>query len=727
MKKLILFLLLVSINTSHSEEYKFFELNADYLKTFTVSDSTYIIETDGQTCLLFNSKDKSYSEIYTGMNEFGKSQDKTGFNTTTIFNNLLFIATNKENRIISLVDNSIIIDSVDKTIFKYSYINDNNLFGVTEFGEIYKIDINPNSHNINYELIEKINEPMVLFTINNKNYIITIKNEILDVNNFETTNKISIYSKPNKVTITEDYINFEFPYYYKRYNKSFQFIDSVRTDRFDYLSSNSGFIIPYYDGGSESVNIDYYDDNRILQNSFSYPLPLNLKMVYINSYFESNGNVYLFSDKKYICEFDKVNEKFNEISFLDLTDRILTGYTDFYSSEIGGICSDQSSFYITKDGGINWKRFTDNVVRKFPNNNYFFQIKFFSPNKFIAFGNSYKGTILSTDFGESFENLYYPSGISYSETYFEELPSKSIFQTYSLLSKIGDIQSFQVFDKNLEHQSDTFLLDTYYRGAANIGNSLKSLSYNYGDHGIIFKICETDTNLKEISFDLLGGNVESVYGIAALKNKYYISIVYNNNDKQYILSSDAFSSDWDTLNVSENKRFYFIYSQNNNLYLIDSTMKLYKYNFDKNIVEIVTQLPIIKKSLLDINIYDNEIYMSYGSTFLKGIRVPIYSVKSSVKSESIPSFYIYPAYPLPTKDIVNVKLDYEQRLDINNIKLELYNLNGSLLNNKLEYGIINNKPYQSILTIDISSYNTGIYFLRVKLGNKVEYVPILKE
>lgn len=70
MKKLILFLLLVSINTSHSEEYKFFELNADYLKTFTVSDSTYIIETDGQTCLLFNSKDKSYSEIYTGISEF---------------------------------------------------------------------------------------------------------------------------------------------------------------------------------------------------------------------------------------------------------------------------------------------------------------------------------------------------------------------------------------------------------------------------------------------------------------------------------------------------------------------------------------------------------------------------------------------------------------------------------------------------------------------------------
>jgi hypothetical protein len=71
-------------------------------------------------------------------------------------------------------------------------------------------------------------------------------------------------------------------------------------------------------------------------------------------------------------------------------------------------------------------------------------------------------------------------------------------------------------------------------------------------------------------------------------------------------------------------------------------------------------------------------------------------------------------YPVPTKDYVQVEFDDRSLADI-----QLITLDGSILQSV--------RTDESVLKINLTEYNPGIYILRIMKNNKVYTYKILKE
>ena len=725
MKKILSLLLLFIAITAYSDEFKFYELDADFLKTFQLTDSKYLIETRNQSCLIFDVRNKSSIELYTGVNEINQANEQIRIASTAIFDKYLFISSIKDNRFIDTRNNAILVDSSHINQIIISFINEqNDLIGISNEGEIFKITINTNTNNIEYSLYDNIKSPAINFIMDSENYVITVNGGVYNSNDWKSEIlKLEKYTKPSRINITEDYIIFEYPYYLKKYNKDFKFIDSIFTNQYSFVSKNNGYYVPL--NRVDTLVVYEFNDKNIQIDSSFYVLPTKLRIYSINTNLLSGQSLYLFSDRKYICEYDIEGKSFNEISILNLPEAFYIGAADFYNNEIGGICSDKNSLYLTKNGGVTWKRFYEFNKNQSPNNT-FTGIKFLGERKFFASGPAYKGTVISDDFGDTYQNSLHPRGMTYETTYFDKLETGNYIQSFSYTSS-NEVQIFQKYDKDFNRLKDTYLLDAHIYQATTVKDKIKSISYSPDQNPAKFFVVETDTNLTTIAIDSLGSKNTRPNGIVNYNEKFYMLMRYDGDNAQYLLSSTENSKAWDTVLKSNDIWYYYIYSQNNELYIVDSNYVLNRFNFENNSLEKVVQIPIANDYIKTLTITDDVIYASFGTAFFKGIKIPEFSSQTDVGIEEIPTFSAFPPYPLPTKDFVNIRLEYDQRFDKNKLQLKLYNSNGLLLSENLDYINSSLSSYKLNLNINLSAYHTGVYFIKVIFGNKTEYVPIVKE
>jgi hypothetical protein len=81
-------------------------------------------------------------------------------------------------------------------------------------------------------------------------------------------------------------------------------------------------------------------------------------------------------------------------------------------------------------------------------------------------------------------------------------------------------------------------------------------------------------------------------------------------------------------------------------------------------------------------------------------------------------------YPTPTKDMVRTKIYWNSVYDIENAKIEFYDLYGSKLINP-KYTIEHHNIYSADIVWDCSEYRNGIYFMHVSLGGDSKLVKMI--
>ena len=722
-KTLTILVLFITL-PAFSDEFKYYELDADFLKTFQLTESKYLVETRNQSCLIYDVSNKSSVELYIGLNEINQASEQIRIASVALYDKYLFVSSVKDNRFIDTRNNAILVDSSHINQIIISFINEkNDLIGISNEGEVFKITINTN--NIEYSLFDDIKSPAINFRMDSENFVISDNGGLYNSKDWKTEiHKIENFEKPSNINVTKDYIIFEYPLFYKRFNKNFNFIDLVSTNTYYYISHDNGYYVPQY--RIDTLAVYEYNDKSIQIDFNFYQLPSKLRVLRINTHINYGDFIYLFSDRKYICELDLKNKKFEEISIFNLAQTPFIGEIDFYNDKIGGFCGDMSSLYLTNNGGSTWQRFFEYKKDQAPNN-YFTGIRFLDKNSFFATGNAYKGTIISHDLGMTYQNSLFPRGSNYGNSFFNDIELRSFLEIIQFTSTKGEVQSFQKYDKDFNRLKDTFLLNTYFYQAARVKDKIKSISYNQDQNPAKFFVVEIDTSFNQIIIDSLGSKNARPNGIVDYNEKFYMLMRYEGDNAQYLLSSTENSNAWDTVLKTNEIWYYYIYSQNNELYIIDSNYVLNRFNLEKNSLEKVVRIPIANDDLKTLTITDDVIYASFGTAFFKGIKTPEFSTQTDVGIEEIPTISAFPPYPLPTKDFVNIRLDYDQRFDKNKITLKLYNSNGLLLSENLDYINSSLSSYKLNLNINLSTYQTGVYFIKIIFGNKTEYVPIVKE
>lgn len=201
----------------------------------------------------------------------------------------------------------------------------------------------------------------------------------------------------------------------------------------------------------------------------------------------------------------------------------------------------------------------------------------------------------------------------------------------------------------------------------------------------------------------------------------------NELDKQYILKTNKDMSKLDTIKVLDNKYYYETYTNNNKLYIKDSTQRIYYFDEQRNELDQVIALNDTVKFRMNVQIFDDVIYSSYKGALLKSVRIGELSEITGVSIEGIPSFYIHKAFPNPANNKFKVKIDYDLSLNLNEIILKFYDITGAEISKNIDYKINNYNTFSLEVESDISNLNSGIYFVQLKFGNKTETVPFVKE
>jgi hypothetical protein len=103
------------------------------------------------------------------------------------------------------------------------------------------------------------------------------------------------------------------------------------------------------------------------------------------------------------------------------------------------------------------------------------------------------------------------------------------------------------------------------------------------------------------------------------------------------------------------------------------------------------------------------------------------SVREEATIEHTAEMYISSPIPQPARDIVRMRLWWEQALDIDNAEFAAYNLLGSLITRKQDFAINKQNPYSGELVWHPAKLPAGIYFVRCRIGNANCSAPVLIE
>lgn len=717
--KLILLLFLFNCSLFANQFYTF-DLNSNLIDSYQLSDELYLIEGDMKSCLLYNSTTEEYREIYT--NHKGK------ITSVELLRDILYIGTGKDLTVLNINNNSFIKDSAMNSSVTEIFDFNNKVYITRNSGIIDEITINYVDQTIIYSRVDSLSAVVSKIESDGKLYLLTSDESIYEFDGALTfIKKIEIETNPDKIVNINNKIYFLYRYQYEVFSEEFEFIERISLNTQSYAIVNEGYYTCTLSGNN--VILNKYDAEKKLLETNENEIDKYLNIDNINSIFITQDKIIVVGDKKLIIEFDKTKKEFLNHSAIKLTKRLELGDISFANKRIGAYTTDESFLYITENGGVTWKNIDKTEEMEKINFEFNF-VKYFDSTSFIAFSNPYKGTFITNDNGKTYKNINNPSnGSAYAIPYLNKFENKIIFSnTYNGVGA-GYGLSISIYDEEYQRLNSTFLDGFFIIEAAMIEDKLNILVWEKVTSWIQkYSIIRTDTEMSYIEHDTSLYNYERVFGLESIDNSYYIvARSKGESDKQYLLKADKNMTEIDTIKVLDDKFYYEMFSNNNKLFIKDSTQRLYYYNEKDNELEQMIALNDTVKFRMNVEIFDDVIFSSYKDALLKSVKIPEFSEITDVKVEALPSFYLYNAYPNPAKSNISVLLDYDQSLNFNDVKLEYFDITGANISNNIDYKINKNGTFGLEVNSNISKLKHGVYFIQFKFGNKIETVPFVVE
>lgn len=719
--KLILLILLLSISIN-AQQFKAYKLNSNLQNSHKLNENTYLIEGDKESCLLYYSESGKFKEIFTDLN--------SDINSIVLLDNMLYIANGKILTVVNIENNSFKKDTLVNQYITCLFEYNQKVYLCNQEFSISELSFSENLNAFEFKEIEKIDESIeASFLYNNKLHLMSSKSNIYTFEgSLKLVTNLQDTRVPDKIVTYEDRIIFINGISgFKIYNSNFVENETVLTGTQNYCLGDFGQYFKYKMDGNIIV-LEEFDYSNILKKTYNFEIDPFLRINQITSAFLTSEKLLLFGNNKLIVEFNKKNSEFKFISGIRILDEVNNGNINFSSPKYGAYPSTNSLLYTTDDGGVTWNHvFKNDEMKRL--NYHFNTVEYFDSTTFIAFSDGIDGTFYTSDNGKSYITLRKPSNNSkFTEPFINKVDYKTIFLTtyYGLGTGYG----LHVSNYDIEFNSikDTFLIGYYIYDTVMLDTNINVLVYVRNGNKQIFSIIKTDLSMSKFEYDDKLKKYDWVHCMESIGNDIYI--IVNGIDispNQYLLRTNFQMDKIDTLKQFDNRSYYDMKSNDNKLYIRDTTNRIYNYNLQTNELETIVELDSTIKFWINNVIFEDVVYTSYKNTFLKFIKIPEFSTKTSVGTEAIPSFYIYSTYPNPAKNKLNIKLDYDISIVSNEIELKLYDINGTDITNQISYSIENEGIFGLHIINDISTLNTGVYFIQIKLGNKVDSLPFVVE
>jgi hypothetical protein len=89
--------------------------------------------------------------------------------------------------------------------------------------------------------------------------------------------------------------------------------------------------------------------------------------------------------------------------------------------------------------------------------------------------------------------------------------------------------------------------------------------------------------------------------------------------------------------------------------------------------------------------------------------------------------YAYPPYPMPAKECINCLLFWDSKLDINNAKMCVYDMNCNSICGKEKITLNRHSDFSGIVTWNSNGVSKGIYFIQIIHGTRTSMIKVIIE
>jgi len=280
--------------------------------------------------------------------------------------------------------------------------------------------------------------------------------------------------------------------------------------------------------------------------------------------------------------------------------------------------------------------------------------------------------------------------------------------------KLGKPNSKLLFSSMLNENLDfIFFRETYFDGKFELVFTDSS--------AINLKVIKTIDYEKYYNNNSITVNGMDYLGLCyfdSLKNKVIYEIM-NCQTQEFITLKEADYNEDEIENYKKTALYYFegklYFAFLNSLFTID---------FDKLNTNIWSELKFRDNGRIvkNMRMLNNTLFAYYSDDFnseaiYKLENIDFTSSIETTEDFEIPTISILNLFPNPSENTVEISLNFDQRYDINNTEVTLFDING-IKSNNIDYNIIKLSVYNSKIIIDITNIVKGTYIINLNLGNQ---------
>ena len=724
MKKMLYILTIIVVliilgNDLQSSEFVSFEMNSDLLNSIEVSEEHTLIDGNKHTILLHNSSNNTFKEYYIGEHNRVKS--------ALLKDNLLYLSDLNSLTVVNLDNNSYLVDTNAKNI-NLLFSSNNDLYAATNEDSLYSlsIDFNNKKFNLNYT----VNSKEINFKIiNDENkYFINASGEVYTFSDtLNSFKEINLEGNILDVKVIDEYIYLLYNNFFAVFDDDFNFLQNVSVGNHIYTISDYDSYYTINFSGNTLIFQNYtFGNDKIQEQSYSFDWDLDIQS--FNSIFSNKENVFALGNNKTIIEYNTNNQIISIESATNFIGSSNFGDISFFNESIGGYATINGLVFNTTNSGATWKPIEkSDHMRK--NVHDFNTIEYLDDSTFISFSNSVDGTIYSKDNGNSFIHTFNPSnGNPYALTFTEKFNSAIYFARSYFGVGVGQGLYYSKNDDKLNILKDTFLVGYTHKKTVSVNNRLYSLVDEQENMSFPNSIIITDTNLKSFEKKDFFDEYALILDFEVMNDEiYYLAVDEVDREKKYLLKSNLNIEKLEKVKEFKAEFYNNIYKHDDELILSDTSGNLFKYNYSNNDITKILDLGKTNFSRTRFEYKDSTIFSRYENKFEKHVLIPPFRNPKTNVIDVIQPLYASKPYPNPALDYIKVRINYDQSYTFDKEMISLYNLNGNAIDNGFRIKLNSLNNYTLEIELTSLTLESGIYFLKVELGTKLQPVPFIIE
>ncbi|MBM2817273.1 MAG: hypothetical protein HW421_4035 [Ignavibacteria bacterium] len=432
-------------------------------------------------------------------------------------------------------------------------------------------------------------------------------------------------------------------------------------------------------------------------------------------------------------------------------------------------------FLYTTDGGVTWlsqKNYYPvyTINRPFQMPGAYASIRFFNDkNNGFFYGESFgqkidTNYIYSNDGGETI-NLKKIKNLQHFTTEVEPLITKCfnipIIVTQRKLPNTPFYILFDRLNEKMEFVNRSFMADTLFYCIFNIHDTLFAVGKDYKEklpykHKLYHSIDTAHTWIEDFSFETESDFMLQGFYSASKADNYiflswgYVKVIKKDTiflNKKYIINTIGKNiKEIDNYESTDLIKVIKLNGKNNfilNEIYISAPPKIIS-TINPGQTPVVWENELFKRftapnliytedRILDINGFLSDTlfaFVAYDSLFNNNylfyarLKKPT-SVPEELKTEIIPNIYIMQPSPVPARDIVHMKILWNQKFDVSKAEFRTYNLLGMSILGKEAFSLSKINNYSAMLSVNISGLHTGVYFIAIELGGETRTAVII--